>query len=122
VLHALTDALLGAIGDGISGRISRRAIPQWRGASSDRFLAFAAGEIRSRGGRIDHLDVTVLCERPRIGQHRDAMRERIAAIAEVPLSAVSIKATTTERLGFTGRSEGLAAQAAATIRLPERPA
>jgi 2-C-methyl-D-erythritol 4-phosphate cytidylyltransferase/2-C-methyl-D-erythritol 2,4-cyclodiphosphate synthase len=119
VLHALTDALLGTIGEGDIGTHFPPSDPQWRGASSDRFLAFAAGEIRSRGGRIDHLDATILCERPRIGQHRDAMRERIAAIAQVPLSAVSIKATTTERLGFTGRSEGLAAQAAATVRLPE---
>jgi 2-C-methyl-D-erythritol 4-phosphate cytidylyltransferase/2-C-methyl-D-erythritol 2,4-cyclodiphosphate synthase len=74
--------------------------------------------VRRRGGVLDHLDVTVLCERPRIGLHRNAIRERIAAVAAIPLGSVSIKATTTERLGFTGRSEGLAAQAAATIRLP----
>lgn len=119
VLHALTDALLGAVGCGDIGTHFPPSDPQWEGASSDRFLDHAAKEVRSRGGRIDHLDVTVLCERPRIGPHRDAMRERIAAIVAIPTSAVSIKATTTERLGFTGREEGLAAQAAATIRLPE---
>lgn len=121
VLHALTDALLGAIGSGDIGTHFPPSDPQWRGASSDRFLAHAAGEVRAAGGRIDHLDVTVLCERPRIGEHRDAMRERIAAVAGVPVEAVSIKATTTEKMGFTGREEGLAAQAAATIRMPERP-
>lgn len=119
VLHALTDALLGAVGSGDIGTHFPPSDPQWRGASSDRFLAYAANEVRSRGGRIDHLDVTVLCERPRVGPHRDAMRQRIAEIVEVPPEAVSIKATTTERLGFTGREEGLAAQAAATIRMPE---
>ena len=118
VLHALTDAILGAVGSGDIGTHFPPSDPQWRGASSDRFLAHAVQEVRSRGGLIDHLDVTVLCERPRIGPHRDAMRERIAAIAGVPPSAVSIKATTTERLGFTGREEGLAAQAAATVRFP----
>lgn len=119
VLHALTDALLGAVGCGDIGTHFPPSDPQWKDASSDRFLEHAATEVRSRGGRIDHLDVTVLCERPRIGPHRDAMRERIAEIVAVPTSAVSIKATTTERLGFTGREEGLAAQAAATVRLPE---
>ena len=118
VLHALTDALLGAIGSGDIGTHFPPSDPQWKGASSDRFLAFAAAEVRSLGGLVDHLDVTILCERPRLGPHRDAMRERIAAIAGVPLSSVSLKATTTERLGFTGREEGIAAQAAATIRLP----
>lgn len=118
VLHALTDALLGALGDGDIGTHFPPSDPQWKGASSDRFLAFAAAEVRARGGHIDHLDVTVLCEMPRIGPHREPMRARIAAIAGVPLTSVSIKATTTEKLGFTGRSEGLAAQAAATVRLP----
>ncbi len=118
VLHALTDALLGAIADGDIGTHFPPSDEQWRGASSDRFLAHAAAAVRERGGRIDHLDVTVLCERPRVGQHREAMRTRIAEVAGVPESAVSIKATTTERMGFTGREEGLAAQASATIRLP----
>lgn len=109
VLHALTDALLGAIGNGDIGTHFPPSDPQWKGASSDRFLDHAASEVRQRGGRIDHLDVTVLCERPRVGPLREAMRERIAAIAGIPVASVSIKATTTERLGFTGREEGLAA-------------
>jgi 2-C-methyl-D-erythritol 4-phosphate cytidylyltransferase/2-C-methyl-D-erythritol 2,4-cyclodiphosphate synthase len=120
VLHALTDALLGAIACGDIGTHFPPSDPQWKGASSDRFLDHAAAEVRSRGGRIDHLDVTVLCERPRVGAHREAMRERIAAIVGIPVDSVSIKATTTERMGFTGREEGLAAQASATIRVPER--
>ncbi len=119
VLHALTDALLGTLGEGDIGTHFPPSDPQWKGAASDRFLAFAAEQVRAQGGRIDHLDVTVLCERPKVGPHRDAMRDRIAAIVGVPPRSVSIKATTTERLGFTGRSEGLAAQAAATVRLPE---
>jgi 2-C-methyl-D-erythritol 4-phosphate cytidylyltransferase / 2-C-methyl-D-erythritol 2,4-cyclodiphosphate synthase len=116
VLHALTDALLGALCDGDIGVHFPPSDPQWRGASSDRFLTFAAERVRARGV-IDHLDVTVLCERPRIGPYRDAMRERIAGIAGVPAGSVSVKATTTERLGFTGRGEGLAAQAVVTVRL-----
>src|SRR4051794_25790837 len=119
-LHALTDALLGALCDGDIGTHFPPSDPQWRGASSDRFLAYAAEKVRGRGGRIDHLDVTVLAEQPKIGPNREAIRARIAEIAELPLDAVSIKATTTEKLGFTGRAEGIAAQAAATIRLPER--
>lgn len=119
VLHALTDALLGTLAEGDIGTHFPPSDPQWRGASSDRFLAFAADRVRQAGGRIDHLDATVLCERPKVGAHREAMRRRIAEIAAIPISAVSIKATTTERLGFTGRGEGIAAQAAATVRLPE---
>jgi 2-C-methyl-D-erythritol 4-phosphate cytidylyltransferase/2-C-methyl-D-erythritol 2,4-cyclodiphosphate synthase len=119
VLHAATDALLGALAEGDIGVHFPPSDPQWRGASSNRFLAFAADRVRQRGGRIDHLDVTILCESPRIGPHRDAMRGRIAAILGIGASAVSIKATTTERLGFIGRAEGIAAQAVATIRLPE---
>ncbi|WP_267358214.1 MULTISPECIES: bifunctional 2-C-methyl-D-erythritol 4-phosphate cytidylyltransferase/2-C-methyl-D-erythritol 2,4-cyclodiphosphate synthase [unclassified Methylobacterium] len=118
-LHALTDALLGAIADGDIGTHFPPSEERWRGASSDQFLAHACELVRARGGRIDHLDITVLAEAPRIGQHREAIRARIAEIAGVPLSAVSIKATTTEKLGFVGRAEGLAAQAAATVRLPE---
>jgi 2-C-methyl-D-erythritol 4-phosphate cytidylyltransferase/2-C-methyl-D-erythritol 2,4-cyclodiphosphate synthase len=120
VLHALTDALLGAIACGDIGTHFPPSDPQWKGASSDRFLDHAAAEVRSRGGRIDHLDVTVLCERPRVGSHREEMRERIASIVGIPVDNVSIKATTTEKMGFTGREEGLAAQASATIRVPER--
>lgn len=118
-LHALTDALLGAIADGDIGTHFPPSDEQWRGASSDRFLAHACKLVRERGGRIDHLDITVLAEAPRIGKHREEIRARIAEIAGVPLTAVSIKATTTEKLGFVGRSEGLAAQAAATVRLPD---
>lgn len=118
-LHALTDALLGAIADGDIGTHFPPSDARWRGAASDQFLAHACSLVRARGGRIDHLDITVLAEAPRIGAHREAIRARIAAIAGVPLSAVSIKATTTEKLGFVGRAEGLAAQAAATVRLPE---
>lgn len=118
VLHALTDALLGTISDGDIGTHFPPSDERWRGAASDQFLAHAAGLVRARGGVIDHLDATVLCERPRIGPYRDAMRRRIAEIAGVAPGAVSIKATTTEQLGFVGRREGLAAQAAATVRLP----
>lgn len=119
VLHALTDAILGALADGDIGVHFPPSDPRWRGASSDQFLADAVRRVAERGGVIDHLDITVLAEAPRIGAHREAIRTRIAEIAGVPLSAVSIKATTTEKLGFVGRAEGLAAQAAATIRLPE---
>ncbi|KMO41913.1 bifunctional 2-C-methyl-D-erythritol 4-phosphate cytidylyltransferase/2-C-methyl-D-erythritol 2,4-cyclodiphosphate synthase [Methylobacterium aquaticum] len=118
VLHALTDAILGALADGDIGVHFPPSDPRWRGASSDQFLADAVRRVTERGGVIDHLDITVLAEAPRIGAYREAIRTRIAAIAGVPLSAVSIKATTTEKLGFVGRAEGLAAQAAATIRLP----
>jgi 2-C-methyl-D-erythritol 4-phosphate cytidylyltransferase / 2-C-methyl-D-erythritol 2,4-cyclodiphosphate synthase len=117
VLHALTDALLGALAEGDIGVHFPPSDPQWRGASSDRFLAFAATRVRARGGLIDHLDATILCETPRLGPHREAMRARIAEIVGIGVDSVSVKATTTERLGFTGRREGLAAQAAATVRL-----
>ena len=120
VLHALTDAVLGALSDGDIGVHFPPSDPAWRGASSDRFLAFAVERARRQGGVVDHLDATILCETPRVGPHRDAMRERIAEIAGVGRSCVSIKATTTEGLGFTGRGEGIAAQALATLRLPAR--
>ncbi len=118
VLHALVDALLGAISDGDIGVHFPPTDPQWRGASSDRFLAFAVERVRARGGRIAHLDITVVCEAPRIGPHRDAIRARVAEIAGVPLARVAIKATTSEKMGFTGRGEGMAAFANATVRLP----
>ncbi len=117
-LHALTDAVLGAIGAGDIGMHFPPSDPQWRGASSDRFLAHAVGLVRARGGSIAALDVTIICERPRIGPHRTAMVERVAAITGIAADRVSVKATTTEKLGFTGRGEGIAAQAVATIRLP----
>jgi 2-C-methyl-D-erythritol 4-phosphate cytidylyltransferase/2-C-methyl-D-erythritol 2,4-cyclodiphosphate synthase len=118
-LHALTDALLGALGDGDIGAHFPPSDPQWRGAASHRFVEHAATLIRQAGGVIDHVDVTIICEAPKIGPHRDAMRMAIAGMLAVPIKKVSVKATTTERLGFTGRGEGIAAQAAATIRLPE---
>lgn len=118
-LHALTDALLGALADGDIGAHFPPSDPQWRGAASHRFVEHAANLIRQAGGVIDHVDVTIICEAPKIGPHRDAMRSAVARMLAVPIKKVSIKATTTERLGFTGRGEGIAAQAAATIRLPE---
>lgn len=117
-LHALTDALLGAIGDGDIGEHFPPSDPQWRGASSDRFLAHAADRVRARGGRIINVDVTLVCEQPKIRPHRDAMRQRLAEILEVAIDQVSVKATTTEGMGFTGRGEGLLAQAIATVDLP----
>jgi len=117
-LHAITDALLGAMADGDIGRHFPPSDPQWRNASSDRFLAYAVERLRQRGGVIDLLDVTIICEAPRIGPHAEAMRARIAEIADVPLGSISVKATTTERLGFTGRGEGISALATATVRLP----
>jgi len=119
-LHAITDALLGTICAGDIGMHFPPSDPQWRGAASDRFLDHAASLVRAEGGIIDFIDLTLICEAPKIGPHRDAIRARIAEILQLPLSKVSLKATTTERLGFTGRGEGIAAQAIATIRIPDR--
>ena len=118
VLHALVEAILGALADGDIGVHFPPGDPQWRGASSDRFLAFAVERVRARGGRIAHLDVNVVAEAPRIGPHRDAMRARIAEIAGVSPDRVGIKATTSEEIGFTGRGEGHRGLATATLRLP----
>ena len=117
ILHAITDALLGAGGLGDIGEHFPPNDPKWKGAESSIFLAHAASLIREAGGTIDFVDCTVICEVPRIGPHRDAMRSRVAEILALPPAAVSIKATTTERLGFTGRREGIAAQAVANIRV-----
>lgn len=117
-LHALVDAILGALADGDIGSHFPPSDPKWKGAASDRFLAYAIDRVRARGGRVAHLDVTLICERPKIGPLRDAMRARVAEIAGLPLSRVAVKATTSERLGFTGREEGIAAMATATVRLP----
>lgn len=114
-LHALTDAILGAIGAGDIGRHFPPGDPQWKGASSDRFLAHAARLASEAGARIVHVDVTFICERPKIGPHAEAMRARVAGILGLDAARVSVKATTTEGLGFTGRREGLAAQALATL-------
>jgi 2-C-methyl-D-erythritol 4-phosphate cytidylyltransferase/2-C-methyl-D-erythritol 2,4-cyclodiphosphate synthase len=119
VLHASTDAILGALGAGDIGDHFPPSDPQWRGAASSLFLEHARDLVDRAGGRIAHVDVTIICEAPRIGPHRDAMRARIAGLLRLPPSRVSIKATTTERLGFAGRGEGIAAQAVATVRLPE---
>jgi len=118
VLHALTDAILGALADGDIGVHFPPSDPQWRGASSERFLRFAVNQLTKRGGRIAHLDINIVCEAPRIGPHRDAMRENIAGLAGITTDRVAVKATTSEKLGFTGRGEGIAAYATATVRLP----
>jgi 2-C-methyl-D-erythritol 4-phosphate cytidylyltransferase / 2-C-methyl-D-erythritol 2,4-cyclodiphosphate synthase len=117
-LHALTDAMLGAIGAGDIGMHFPPSEPQWRGAPSHRFLRHAAGLVAAAGGSIAHVDVTIICERPKVGPHRAAMAARIAEILALAPTRVNVKATTTEGLGFTGRGEGIAAQAVATIRLP----
>ncbi|HET6196243.1 MAG TPA: bifunctional 2-C-methyl-D-erythritol 4-phosphate cytidylyltransferase/2-C-methyl-D-erythritol 2,4-cyclodiphosphate synthase [Acetobacteraceae bacterium] len=119
-LHALTDAMLGTIGAGDIGKHFPPADPQWRGVSSDRFLRHAVELLVARGGRIVHLDLTLICEAPKIGPHREAMVASIARIAGVEPDRVSVKATTTEKLGFTGRREGIAAQAVATVEIPRR--
>jgi 2-C-methyl-D-erythritol 4-phosphate cytidylyltransferase/2-C-methyl-D-erythritol 2,4-cyclodiphosphate synthase len=118
VLHALVDAILGALAEGDIGVHFPPSDPQWRGAPSEKFLAFALERLRARKGRIAHLDVNVVCEAPRIGPHRDDMRRRIAEIAGVDVMRVAVKATTSEKLGFIGRNEGMVAYATATIRLP----
>lgn len=117
--HALVDAILGALGEGDIGAHFPPSDPQWKGADSERFLRHAALLAERAGAKIVHVDVTLLCERPKIGPHRDAMRARTAEVLGLPLLRVSVKATTTERMGFTGREEGLAAHATATV---ERPA
>jgi 2-C-methyl-D-erythritol 4-phosphate cytidylyltransferase/2-C-methyl-D-erythritol 2,4-cyclodiphosphate synthase len=117
-LHALTDAILGAIGEGDIGQHFPPSDERWRGAPSWTFLDHAASLVHGRGGAIVHCDVTIICERPKVGPHREAMRARIAEILKLDPSRVSVKATTTEGLGFEGRREGLAAQAVATVRLP----
>lgn len=117
VLHAIADALLGAAGLGDIGEHFPPSDPQWKGASSDRFLAHAAELVRARGGIVDHVDCTVICEEPRVGPYRSAIRTRIAGILGLDEGSVSIKATTSDGLGFTGRREGIAAQAIATIRM-----
>jgi len=117
-LHAMVDAILGALADGDIGSHFPPSDPKWKGAASDRFLKYAVDRVTARGGRIANLEVTLICERPKIGPLRDTMRARIAEITGLDISRVAVKATTSERLGFTGREEGIAATASATIRLP----
>lgn len=117
-LHALTDAILGAIGAGDIGDHFPPSDPQWKGAPSDLFLRHASGLVAAKGGVISNLDITLICERPKIGPHRRAMVETVADLLGLEHERVSIKATTTEKLGFTGREEGIAAQAVVTVRLP----
>jgi 2-C-methyl-D-erythritol 4-phosphate cytidylyltransferase/2-C-methyl-D-erythritol 2,4-cyclodiphosphate synthase len=117
-LHALVDAILGALADGDIGSHFPPSDAKWKGASSDQFLKYAIERVAARGGRVANLEVTMICERPKIGPLRDTMRARIAEISGVDISRVAVKATTSERLGFTGREEGIAATASATIRLP----
>ena len=116
-LHAVTDAVFGAIADGDIGSHFPPTNSQWRGASSDQFLAYACERMRERGFELSNIDLTIVCEKPKIGPYRDAMRARLAEIAQIDLSCVSVKATTTERLGFTGRGEGIAAEAVIIIEI-----
>jgi 2-C-methyl-D-erythritol 4-phosphate cytidylyltransferase/2-C-methyl-D-erythritol 2,4-cyclodiphosphate synthase len=117
-LHALTDALLGAIGDGDIGEHFPASDSRWTDADSGVFLRHALERLHARGGRLINVDVTLICERPKLGAHRQAMRERLAALLELPIDRISVKATTTETMGFTGREEGLAAQALAVVQVP----
>jgi 2-C-methyl-D-erythritol 4-phosphate cytidylyltransferase/2-C-methyl-D-erythritol 2,4-cyclodiphosphate synthase len=119
-LHAITVAFLGAAALGDIGEHFPPSDPQWEGASSDRFLAHAAALVRDGGGVIDHIDCTIICEAPKLSPYRQPMRCRIAEIIGISEAHVSVKATTTEGLGFTGRREGIAAQAVATIRIEDR--
>ena len=117
-LHAITDALLGALAVGDIGSHFPPSDPTWKGADSAIFLRHACTLIEEAGGLIDHIDITIICERPKIGRYREVMVQRLAELMALPPSAVSVKATTTEGLGFTGRGEGIAAQAVATVMLP----
>jgi 2-C-methyl-D-erythritol 4-phosphate cytidylyltransferase/2-C-methyl-D-erythritol 2,4-cyclodiphosphate synthase len=118
-LHAIVDALLGTISAGDIGSHFPPSDSRWRGAASEIFVRHARDLVIAAGGIIDHVDLTIICEAPKVGPHREAIRTRIATLLEVPIAHVSVKATTTEKLGFTGRSEGIAAQAIATVRIPE---
>ena len=117
-LHTITDAIYGALAEGDIGQHFPPSDPQWQGAPSTQFLEYAVARVAARGGRIAHVDLTIICETPKIGPHRDAMRARVADIMGLPDTRVSVKATTTEGLGFTGRGEGIAAQGVVTLMLP----
>jgi 2-C-methyl-D-erythritol 4-phosphate cytidylyltransferase/2-C-methyl-D-erythritol 2,4-cyclodiphosphate synthase len=116
-MHAITDALLGAVGAGDIGLLFPPTEPQWKDVSSDVFLRRAGKEVSDRGGRIENIDLTIICEEPKIGQYRDQMRKYISNILCISIDQVSIKGTTTEQLGFTGRREGIAAQAATAVTI-----
>ncbi len=118
-IHALVDAILGALAEGDIGSHFPPSDPQWKGAASSAFLTFARDRVSARGGKITHVDVTIICEAPKVGPYREAMRQRLAELLQIGIGRISVKATTTERLGFMGRGEGIAAQAAATIVLAE---
>ena len=117
-IHALVDALLGTISAGDIGSHFPPGDPRWRGAASEIFLTHARDLVSAAGGKIDHVDLTIICEAPKIGPHRDAIRDKLASLLQINSAQVSVKATTTEKLGFTGRREGIAAQAVATVRVP----
>ena len=120
-LHALTDAIYGGLAEGDIGHHFPPSDPQWKGADSTVFLEHALGLIRATGGRLVHLDLTLICERPKIGPRRDDLRARLSALTGLEPGRISVKATTTEGLGFTGRGEGIAAQATVTLQLPTAP-
>ena len=119
LMHAVTDAIYGALADGDIGAHFPPSDPKWKGAASEIFLRHAVARVRDRGGMIAHVDATVICEAPKVGPHRDRIRARLAEIMEIDIARVAVKATTSEELGFTGRREGIAAMALATVRLPE---
>ena len=121
-IHALCDAIYGALAEGDIGRHFPPSEAAWKDADSARFLRHAASRIAARGGRLANADITLICEQPKITPHAPAMRARLAELLGVPVGLISVKATTTERLGFPGRGEGIAAQAAAVILLPESDA
>ena len=118
-IHALCDAIYGALAEGDIGRHFPPSENTWKDADSARFLRHAAGRIAARGGRLANADITIICERPKITPHAPAMRARLAALLGVAESRISVKATTTEQLGFTGRGEGIAAQAAVIVLVPD---
>ncbi len=118
-LHALADAIYGALAEGDIGDHFPPTDPKWKGTESYVFLSHAKERVLARGGQLQHIDVTLICEKPKVKPHRQAMRERISSLLELPINRVSVKATTTEKLGFTGRGEGIAAQASATIELTD---
>ena len=120
-LHAVVDAILGACAQGDIGEHFPPSDPRWKGAPSEKFIAYAAELADKAGYRVGNVDVTLICEAPKIAPHREAMRAKLAALLAIEMSQVSVKATTTERLGFTGRGEGIAAQAVATLVSREDP-